>query len=377
MTLQAQSWSSTENDYLPEAAQVPRWAAGSCRGATETVGQTADALLDIGFSQAQAAVYRALLVRPGATSRELARLAGLRAAEMPSALDSLTSLGVARSCPAAPAGIALISPAIALGALADRMEADLLRRRQQRMATARAQLAAFCASYARPDPQPGPAAVMGDADIERLDSIEAVRERLEELSFFTRYSVHSVQPGGPQTAESLQASRPLDLRGLRRGIDMRIIHEPAVLDDEMNRTYLLEMTGAGANIRLTSDPIERFIVIDKCIAVMPIDPAKTWRGALVVRQPGLLTGLLALFHRLWADAWDPPWITPQRAEQEPGDEDREVLRLLASGATDETVARQIGISVRQLRRRIARLMSRLDAQSRFAAGVAAARRGWI
>jgi ATP/maltotriose-dependent transcriptional regulator MalT len=59
------------------------------------------------------------------------------------------------------------------------------------------------------------------------------------------------------------------------------------------------------------------------------------------------------------------------------DDDRRVLALLAGGCTDETAARQVGVSVRHLRRRVARLMNHLQVTSRFSAGVAAAHRGWI
>jgi DNA-binding NarL/FixJ family response regulator len=59
------------------------------------------------------------------------------------------------------------------------------------------------------------------------------------------------------------------------------------------------------------------------------------------------------------------------------DEDRRLLRLLADGHTDESAARRLGASVRRVRRRMAALTSRLDATSRFSAGVAAARRGWL
>jgi DNA-binding NarL/FixJ family response regulator len=59
------------------------------------------------------------------------------------------------------------------------------------------------------------------------------------------------------------------------------------------------------------------------------------------------------------------------------DDDRRVLALLARGCTDETAARQVGVSVRHLRRRVARLMNHLQVTSRFSAGVAAAHRGWI
>lgn len=51
----------------------------------------------------------------------------------------------------------------------------------------------------------------------------------------------------------------------------------------------------------------------------------------------------------------------------------EVIRLLASGLTDAVAARRLGISERQFRRHVSRLMSQLDANSRFQAGIEAAR----
>jgi DNA-binding NarL/FixJ family response regulator len=54
-----------------------------------------------------------------------------------------------------------------------------------------------------------------------------------------------------------------------------------------------------------------------------------------------------------------------------------VLRLLASGLTDEAVARKVGLSARTVRRTIASLSDRLQANSRFQAGAQAVRRGWI
>lgn len=55
--------------------------------------------------------------------------------------------------------------------------------------------------------------------------------------------------------------------------------------------------------------------------------------------------------------------------------DREwaVLRLLAQGYTDESVARTLGVSLRTARRVAAELMVRLGARSRFQAGLMAAR----
>ncbi|MFK0169623.1 helix-turn-helix transcriptional regulator [Streptomyces sp. NPDC090306] len=61
----------------------------------------------------------------------------------------------------------------------------------------------------------------------------------------------------------------------------------------------------------------------------------------------------------------------------PTGRERLVLQLLADGHLDEGIARRLNVSVRTCRRIIAALMDRLDARSRFQAGVIAASRGWM
>lgn len=52
-----------------------------------------------------------------------------------------------------------------------------------------------------------------------------------------------------------------------------------------------------------------------------------------------------------------------------------MLRALGSGATDEAAARDLGMSVRTYRRRVAELLDVLEAGSRFQAGVRAGELG--
>jgi DNA-binding NarL/FixJ family response regulator len=47
------------------------------------------------------------------------------------------------------------------------------------------------------------------------------------------------------------------------------------------------------------------------------------------------------------------------------------------GAKDETIARQLGVSLRTVRRRVAELMDELGASTRFQAGMEAVRRGLL
>lgn len=54
-----------------------------------------------------------------------------------------------------------------------------------------------------------------------------------------------------------------------------------------------------------------------------------------------------------------------------------LVRLLHAGFKDQAIARQLGVSVRTATRRVAALMRRLDAGTRFQAGVKARERGWV
>jgi sugar-specific transcriptional regulator TrmB/DNA-binding CsgD family transcriptional regulator len=329
-------------------------------------------LAELGFTELQERIYRRLLAGSYSTFDALAEGFAAGPDNVQTALAELVQLGVLLADPSEPLGVRVPRPTIAIGQLIERIEDDLMRR-YRRISDKRAVLAELEAGYVH-------AAERDDGGgIERVESVAAIRDRLEELSFFTRSSVYAVQPGGPQSKASLDASRPLDQRGLRRGIDMRVIHDVAVLDDEVNRTYLRELVDGGAQIRVTKDPLNRMVIMDREVAVVPLDPGDSRRGALIVRQPGLLAGFLDLFDRLWTGAQE---LTGRDAVTEQNvvtvsDQDRRVLQLLASGATDETSAREVGVSVRHLRRTIARLMEELAASSRFEAGVEAARRGWI
>ena len=91
---------------------------------------------------------------------------------------------------------------------------------------------------------------------------------------------------------------------------------------------------------------------------------------MLVEEPVLVQGLQCLFEATWAAC------TPMTGEC-PTPEERNLLARMAAGNTDESIARRLGISDRQVRRRIARLLRQLGVSSRFAAGAEAVRRGWL
>jgi hypothetical protein len=79
-----------------------------------------------------------------------------------------------------------------------------------------------------------------------------------------------------------------------------------------------------------------------------------------------------LFDLLWRQASPLTWWRPGT---EPGDGvDHELLDLLGTGMKDEAIARELGIGVRTLGRRLAALLEALGARTRFQAGLQASRR---
>jgi DNA-binding NarL/FixJ family response regulator len=113
-------------------------------------------------------------------------------------------------------------------------------------------------------------------------------------------------------------------------------------------------------------------LIDSTAAVFPKRPDRPERDRTVVRAPAVLAIAAWAFHQ----ARPTPMPVAAALPQLPSLEVR-ILRCLSAGLKDEQAARRLQISVRTYRRRVTALCDRLNASSRFEAGVAAARRGLV
>lgn len=61
----------------------------------------------------------------------------------------------------------------------------------------------------------------------------------------------------------------------------------------------------------------------------------------------------------------------------PTDEEIEIMRLVADGVKDEVIARKVNVSTVTVRRRIARFQEKVGAKSRSHAVAIAMREGWL
>lgn len=102
----------------------------------------------------------------------------------------------------------------------------------------------------------------------------------------------------------------------------------------------------------------------------------------MVHPSGLLTALVHLFEREWAQG-RPMFTTgagvreEPAVDQQPTDEELEVLALLLAGISDRRAASELGLSIRTVERRVRRLMDLSGVESRLQLGWHAARVGWL
>jgi DNA-binding CsgD family transcriptional regulator/sugar-specific transcriptional regulator TrmB len=326
----------------------------------------------LGMDSVCTRVYLRMLAEPEATAAELAEQLAVNETDVSSALDSLADLTLLRAARETPGELVPVS--------VERALQILLRRSTEQLAVQRSGIATLQSAMEGLLASSGDHGVARrDARVEVVQGLDSVQNRLEGLTTRAGREVASVLPGGPQAIRTLEAARPLDEDLARRGLALRSLYQQSMKTDHYNLDYARWLGGLGAEIRCAPVVPSRMIVIDRSVAIVPLDPEDPRKGALVVQEPGLVAPLLALFEQAWesADPLDPVAGGPQGEDFQPSAQERALLKLLAAGLTDEGAAKRLGISVRTARRIMAGLMDRLDASSRFEAGYRAAERNWL
>ncbi|MFE4639162.1 LuxR family transcriptional regulator [Streptomyces sp. NPDC056773] len=334
----------------------------------------------LGLDARTESVYRLMLERPGWGVDALAAALGEERAAVLTALDRLADLALLRSAetdradadaPAAGNTLNLVPPRTALRVLLARREEDL-RRTQLEVEAGRAAVADLLADYAAL----GRESVTGA--VERFAGADAVRRGLEEFVLHSTTDLCVLAPTGTGGSTPWDLDLPLYEEPLARGLRVRVLHLHSTSGSPERRRAMKRLALAGAEIRtVPSLPMHMRIAQGEC-AALPTPAHDSGQGAAVIREPGALAGLGALFSYLWDEG------TP--LAEEPGSsgadtaysaQERALLRFLADGLTDEAVARKLGISLRSERRMISSLSERFGTHSRFQLGLRAAQRGLL
>ncbi|WP_123971469.1 helix-turn-helix domain-containing protein [Streptomyces sp. Ag109_O5-1] len=320
----------------------------------------------VGLDDPTERTYRHLLASPPVTATELARHQSCSTAQARRMLDELVAVGLAVPSAGRPTRYAPLDPRIGLAAL--------IRARRLELERAEAALDAYGAEFNERKLSSDPSRL-----VEIIEGPTAITDWLTELMAGAEHEVLCFDAPPYLTADASALRAEEDL--LARGVRARAVYSSQVLAIPERAELLQRFVLLGEEARVLPHVPLKLLVFDRRDAIIPLtagaDDLRS-TAALVHRSP-LCDALVDLFEASWQQATPVFGSTARPADDHPdlGEDDRALLHLLHAGLKDETIARQLGLSERTLRRRIAGLTTRLEATSRFQAGAQAVRRGWI
>lgn len=304
-------------------------------------------------------LYRHVLrSRPAGLARHAESL-GWAPDRADAAMAVLESLRLARQ--GADGVVRAEDPRTSVTRLLDDAEAELDRQRRE-LVGLRGSLEAFVGDYRRglrrTRPQVPP--------WERLTPGEVVPvvEHLLRTTDGPLLQAAGVERSRPGQAEEIRHRRA---EAAASGRVLQTIYPASVLESP-DREVVQERAAAGEQQRFlppTETPVE-FLVFGRT-AVLLDEGDGTEADHLLLRPTPLVDAFVALFDGLWRRARP---LTREGVAQ-----DRRLLELLSLGFKDEAVARQLGLGLRTVRRRIAALMAEHGVDTRFQLGLAVGRRG--
>ncbi|GAA1949521.1 LuxR C-terminal-related transcriptional regulator [Catenulispora subtropica] len=322
-----------------------------------------------GVSPAAEQLYLHLLREPAPRLDAVGEQLGWPAHEVRAAVGELSRLALLRPSPAHPRTLLPVAPDAGLATLLARMQAELVARQNQ-LESGRAALATLITEYVELQTRDE------RTTVEELVGVAQVRDRLKTLASQVRSEVLELVPDPAQRPDTLEASKPLDAALLERGVRMCTVYQNSIRNDPASVAYIDWFSGLGGRVRTAPTLPLRLIIVDRTTALIPIDPEDSSAGASVLTGTGAVSAMCALFEQIWVTA-TPLGFPHSQDAQGLGPEEREVLRMLANGETDEQIARRLGVSTRTVGRKASELMRRLGTRSRFQMGVRASELGWL
>jgi DNA-binding CsgD family transcriptional regulator len=172
---------------------------------------------------------------------------------------------------------------------------------------------------------------------------------------------------------------PMEAEGLAQGVRHRVVYDQAAIEARVGLSPLREGLEAGEEARVIGRVPIRLLLVDDQVALLPSCQGKTYsEGLLVIRSPGLLSALSALFEAVWQQAV-PLTLdridNPDRGRSQLDEQLVTTAGLLAAGLSDRAIASKLGVSVRTVERLVQRLSLTLGGKTRYQTGVLAARHG--
>lgn len=200
------------------------------------------------------------------------------------------------------------------------------------------------------------------------------------------WAAYELQRGATEQVQGVvkppySATRALDAleaRKLAEGVDYQVLYDRTALARPARLEMTSRLVAHGEQARVLHLAPTKLVLVDNEIALIPLVISDdSVDSAVVLRNCAMLTAVKRIFDDMWRVA--APFTAGDESEGpvQPSEEERWILSLLASGATDDAIGRLMGFSARTAHRRVRELIARLGVETRFQAGMQAVRLGWL
>lgn len=192
-----------------------------------------------------------------------------------------------------------------------------------------------------------------------------VNQLLTESTGMVRNYVLTVDAGPALDEATVSANRAR----IERGDEQRAVYPADVLTTTRGLQWLSIWSEVGEDQRILPSTSTEFAVFGDTAVVALAGWDDLESGYVVLRDPLVVHLYTAYFDLAWKHGVPAP--TGERG----GSGDPRLVELLELGLKDEAIARHLGVSLRTVRRRVARLMAVNGVDTRFQLGWVLASRG--
>ena len=327
-------------------------------------------LVALGLHPGEERLYRQLVALGAAPAEELARVCGQPVVETETDLRALEQRGLVALAPApSPAGgwrWVAAPPGVALRALVNQRRHEL-------------EQAEVAAAHLGEQYRTATEAADARDHVEVVTGAAAVGQRFLQLQLGAVREVCALVTDRPVAVSS--DDNDAEETAATRGVAYRIVLEEPVLELPGSLAAIGAVLRREEQVRVTPRVPTKLVMADREVAMVPLSAEATEPAAVIVRGSGLLGALAALFEATWRAAV-PLRLTGteevvEAAPVGPTTLDLQILSLLLAGVTDATIAKQLGLGLRTVQRRVSVLHELAGATTRMQLGWVAHERGWV
>lgn len=322
----------------------------------------------VGIPEDEARVYEALIPQMHSTVDVLSNRTNLTTAKTARALAALARRGMVTRLPGRPTRYSAVEPSLAGSVLISKREHELrqLQQHLNKLNEAFHSESSALRSGEYIEVVEG-ASKIWHAFVRVQRSAQSQVRAFDKPPYFVVAGKYGDEGPNFEEREFLSAGTV----GYRVVYDQESVATPGRLENIWEGINLGEQARVGASLPA------KLVIRDDTLAIVSSTADYHNDIAHLIHPSSFLDLVCGLFEAVWDRA-----IPLNRSEAKGGraqlsNRDRQLLGLLASGATDAAIARTFGWSTRTVQRHVQQLMTQVGARTRFQIGMESARRGWI